>query len=153
MARIAYKLLRGKTSIFTAVAAREIKIGLSVEKVNALNFSSTALFTGGLNRIKFINFYASIILELNLAAAVSAYPEFFIGPVRSVALSKLIVWGLTSRSSSSRESLPLTRLEIQPVVIEVTILLMRERRFIVMKHSRDVHVQFNVSIVWFSNSE
>jgi len=30
----------------------------------------------------------------------------------------------------------------------MTILLMRERRFIVMKHSQDVHVQFNVPIVF-----
>lgn len=45
--------------------ARKIKTGLSVGKVNALNFSSTALFTGGVNWMKFINFHASIILELN----------------------------------------------------------------------------------------
>lgn len=54
---------------FYVGAAREIKTGHSVGKVNALNFSSTALFTGGVNRMKFINFHASIILELNLAAA------------------------------------------------------------------------------------
>lgn len=87
MARIADELLHGKTSIFMQLSCAKSKSGLSAGKVNALNFSSTAAVTGEVNRIKFINFHASIILELNLAAAAASYPEFFIGSTRNVALS------------------------------------------------------------------
>jgi len=102
---------------FYVVPAHEIKTGLSVEKVNALNFSSTALFTRGVNRMKFINFHASIILELNLAAAAEQFRRrlnFSSALCETLPFpSELIVWGLTSRSSLSRDkSLPLTQLEI-----------------------------------------
>lgn len=69
--RIADELLREGTSIFMQLPCVKSKTVFPWEKVNALNFSSTALFTGrrGVNRIKFINFHASIILELNRGAA------------------------------------------------------------------------------------
>lgn len=97
---------------FHAVVACEIKTWLSPQKkASALNFSSTWLFTGGVNRMKFINFHAPIILELNLAAVGAARSRralnFSSVPCEALlSSSELIVWGLTSWSSSSHDKSP-----------------------------------------------